>query len=119
MAAFLHRSAKRLGTGTMRGRLYDFGWHPGAVASDDAADGVRGDVFEIDPPSAAEVLARLDAYEGSEFARREAEVALEGGARTVCWTYLYAGSVNGRRRIASGEWLRRGGPGENRSAANG
>lgn len=119
MAAFLQRRARLLGSGTMRGRLYDFGWHPSAVASGDDADVVRGDVFELTDEAADEVIARLDEYEGSAFARREVEATLADGARTVCWMYLYTGAVDGRRRIASGDWLRRGGRAENLPAANG
>ncbi|HEX2203511.1 MAG TPA: gamma-glutamylcyclotransferase family protein [Longimicrobium sp.] len=105
MARLLRGHADLLGEGTTRARLHDLGEYPGAVASPDAADRVHGDVFALREPHADEVLAALDAYEGEAFERTEVEVALDSGAEVACWTYLFTGSVEGRPRIASGDYL--------------
>jgi len=78
------------------------------VLSDDADDVVHGEVFALDASSAAEVLARMDEYEGPQFERREVEALLESGETVRCWAYLYRGDVEGRERVASGDWGDRG-----------
>jgi gamma-glutamylcyclotransferase (GGCT)/AIG2-like uncharacterized protein YtfP len=103
-AALLRRSAVLLGRATIQGRLYAFGWHPSLVPSDDPADRVVGDVFEIRESEAESLIATLDEYEGPGFPRRQVEARLEDGRVVACWAYFYAGSVEGRERIASGEW---------------
>ena len=107
MALLLHRSAVLLGRATIQGRLYAFGWHPGLVPSDDPADRVTGDVFEIRAPEAERLTATLDEYEGPGFPRVEVEARLDDGRVVACWAYVYAESVEGRERIASGEWRAR------------
>lgn len=106
MARLLRGHADLVGGATIAARLYDFGWHPGAVASPDSADRVRGELFALREPHADEVLAALDAYEGEAFERVEVEAALATGETARCWTYLFTGSVAGRPRIASGDFLR-------------
>jgi gamma-glutamylcyclotransferase (GGCT)/AIG2-like uncharacterized protein YtfP len=114
MAALLHRHARWLGAGTIRARLYAVSWYSGAVPSGDPADAVHGDVFELDPSSADEVMARLDAYEGADFALRPVDVTM-GETRAAADAYLYAASVAGLPWIAHGDWLRRAAePGETR-----
>ncbi|MFH5210607.1 gamma-glutamylcyclotransferase family protein [Antrihabitans spumae] len=54
--------------------------HPIVVASDDAADGVYGTVFEITP----EELHSADTYEVDDYTR--VEVVLDSGTRA--WVYL-------------------------------
>jgi len=88
---------RRVGAGTIRGRLYDLGAYPGVVL-DDVAGEVRGEVFAVPD---AETLARMDAYEGyyagdavaSLFLRVRVAVALEGGASEDCWVYVYNGPL--------------------------
>ena len=77
----------------------------GRRASGDPADRVVGDAFALDPARAAEVLARLDEYEGAQYERREVEAALDTGEAVRCWAYLYVGGLEGCARIASGDWL--------------
>jgi len=104
-AADLHAHSTHLGAARLRGRLYALGWFPGAVASDDPADVVHGDVFALHPAHADTVLARLDAYEGPAFERRKVEARLETGAAVRCWIYLYTGELDDAERIAGGDWL--------------
>jgi gamma-glutamylcyclotransferase (GGCT)/AIG2-like uncharacterized protein YtfP len=88
---------RRVGAGTVRGRLYDLGAYPGVVL-DAAAAQVRGEVFAVPD---GETLARMDAYEGyyagdpaaSLFLRVRGAVALDGGASEDCWVYVYNGPL--------------------------
>jgi gamma-glutamylcyclotransferase (GGCT)/AIG2-like uncharacterized protein YtfP len=105
MARYFHQHASWLGEGRFQGRLYTLGWCPGAVLSDDPGDRVLGDAFALHPAHAAEVLARLDEYEGDEYERREVEVTLGSGRTVRCWAYLYVGGLEGGALIASGDWL--------------
>jgi gamma-glutamylcyclotransferase (GGCT)/AIG2-like uncharacterized protein YtfP len=107
LARHLHARSAHLGAARIQARLYALGWFPGAVASDDPADVVRGDLFALDPGRADALLARLDEYEGSGFERRETEARLETGESMRCWTYLYTGEVRGER-IDGGDWAGRG-----------
>ena len=106
MAALLHAHARWLGAGTIQARLYAISWYSGAVPSDDPADAVHGDVFALEPASAREVIARLDGYEGADFARRAVEVTA-GETRVAADAYLYAANVAGLPWIAHGDWRRR------------
>jgi len=91
---------RRIGLGTVRGRLYHLGAYPGVVL-DDSDSEVRGEVFAVPAP---ETLAQMDTYEGfyprdaaaSLFLRVKTAVALEGGASEACWIYIYNGPLPGR-----------------------
>ena len=94
----MHRwleSAEYLGTGRFRGRLYDVGSYPAAVASDDPADAVLGEVYRLREPAA--ILAELDRYEGCtptdpaphEYRRAAADIRLEAGPTVSAQIYLY------------------------------
>jgi gamma-glutamylcyclotransferase (GGCT)/AIG2-like uncharacterized protein YtfP len=112
MAAYLRAHATHAGRATLRGRLYDMGPYPGAVLSDDAADAVVGDVYELHPETADRVMAELDDYEGmnvedAAYTRREAEAVLESGEAVKCWVYVYVLPTEHLARIASGDWERR------------
>jgi gamma-glutamylcyclotransferase (GGCT)/AIG2-like uncharacterized protein YtfP len=107
MASLLHGHARHLGRGTIRARLYAVSWYAAAVASDDPADAVLGDVFELDAATAARVLATLDEYEGAEFERVDVDVAMADETRTAARAYLYAASVAGLSWIAHGDWPRK------------
>jgi gamma-glutamylcyclotransferase (GGCT)/AIG2-like uncharacterized protein YtfP len=106
MAALLHRHARHLGEGTIRACLYAVSWYSIAAASDDPDAVVHGDAFELDPAAAGEVLARLDAYEGSEFRRTAVEVRMGDETSVAAQAYLCAASVAGLRRIEHGDWRR-------------
>ena len=108
MAELLHRNSRHLGQGTVCGRLYVISWYGGMVPGEAADECVTGDAFELNPDSAARVLAGLDAYEGDGFERRTVEVTLDDETRVGAYAYLYAASVAGLPRVAHGDWLRRG-----------
>jgi gamma-glutamylcyclotransferase (GGCT)/AIG2-like uncharacterized protein YtfP len=106
MAALLHRHARHLGAGTIRAGLYAVSWYSVAAPCGDADAVVHGDVFELDPAAAVEVLAALDAYEGSGFRLTEVEVRMADETSVAARAYLSAASVAGLRRIEHGDWRR-------------
>jgi gamma-glutamylcyclotransferase (GGCT)/AIG2-like uncharacterized protein YtfP len=106
MAALLHRHARHLGAGTIRAGLYAVSWYSIAAPCDELDAVVHGDVFELDAAAAGEVLAALDAYEGSEFRRTAVEVRMEDETSVAAEAYLCAASVAGLRRIEHGDWRR-------------
>jgi len=93
-----------LGRAMIQGRRYELGEYPGAVLSDDPAEIVSGEVFLMPKvQEAAEVLARLDAYEdyrpddleNSLFLRQMTTATMEDGSRQECWVYIYNGTSDG------------------------
>src|SRR5690242_14359920 len=57
----LRAEADFMGAGTFRGRLYDVGTFPGAVASRSNAERVSGEIYRLRDPARA--FRMLDAYE--------------------------------------------------------
>lgn len=91
---------RRVGRGTIQGRLYDAGSYPAFVPSDDPADRVAGVLLELDAGAAA--LERLDAYEGVAdglYERRRVTVRLHDTTRDA-WVYVYCRPLAGLPRIA-------------------
>jgi gamma-glutamylcyclotransferase (GGCT)/AIG2-like uncharacterized protein YtfP len=101
-----------VGKGFVRGRLYDLGGYPGAVADSSAKGRILGTVMEL--PEDESVLARLDAYEGfdpktpetSEYIREKQAVELKTGGTVDCWFYRYNRKPRDLPRVESGEWGR-------------
>jgi len=91
------------GMGTFRGRLYDFGRFPGAVASAKDSDRIVGEIYRLKP--AAKALTLLDDYEGNLFRRKQISALLESKRKIFTWLYLYAGPVDARCRIPSGDYV--------------
>ena len=93
------------------------GSYPAAVASEDPADTVLGEVYLLREPAAT--LAVLDQYEGCsandamphEYRRTEAVIRLETGAVILAQIYLYqpqtTASPGSRRATISNGWRRR------------
>lgn len=88
------RQFKRVGSGTIRGFLYDLGEYPG-VRLDANGKEVCGEVFEF---SDVAILSALDTYEGYEahnptrslFVRKQCHVRLkENDGQLLCWVYEY------------------------------
>jgi gamma-glutamylcyclotransferase (GGCT)/AIG2-like uncharacterized protein YtfP len=92
------RRLRYVAAGTISGRRYELGSYPGVVLTEEAAETVRGEVFEVPD---AKTLALLDVYEdyrrddvaGSLFVRVETTVTLDGGASLRCWVYVYHGML--------------------------
>jgi gamma-glutamylcyclotransferase (GGCT)/AIG2-like uncharacterized protein YtfP len=119
-----------VGSGSVRGRLYDLGEYPGAVVSRTSPSVIKGKVFEL--PEDQQVLSSIDTYEGfdpdhprsSLFVRKRWPVTLADGSRMMCWIYTYNRNPADARLIASGSYSpgngsrkRRSAPGRSRSAA--
>lgn len=124
------RCMKRVGSGSVRGKLYDLGEYPGAVVSRTSPSVIKGKVFEL--PEDQGVLSSIDAYEGfdpnhpqgSLFIRKRWPVTLADGSRMMCWIYTYNRKPGDARLITSGSYRRGNGSrkrrtdsGRSRSAA--
>lgn len=107
------RGMRRVGRASIAGRLYDAGWYPAAVPSDDPDERIAGELYAMDADAADGLLAALDAYEGchadapdeSLFVRRIVQAAGEGGDRRAAWAYFFSRPVGGLPRVASGDWI--------------
>lgn len=112
MHRLIARQSRFVGRATIPGRLYRIENYPGWVASDGDADQVVGELYRMigDP---AELLARLDDYEGcgetgpraTHFIREMHPVTLTDGRTIDAWIYRYAGPTTGLAPIAAGDWI--------------
>ena len=81
--------------GAVRGHLRESGWgaelgYPGLVLDEGGAE-VAGSV--LFSPALAASWERLDAFEGSEYVRRQARVTLGGGGSVRANVYVLRNSV--------------------------
>ena len=84
-----------VGPGTIVGVLHDLGPYPAVTLDTTKGQRVKGTVFAL--PNAAEMLPRLDEYEGflpnnpadSLFVRSKHLVNLDDGTKRLCWVYIY------------------------------
>jgi gamma-glutamylcyclotransferase (GGCT)/AIG2-like uncharacterized protein YtfP len=103
------RRLRRVGKGSVRGRLYDLGEYPGAVLSRNGPL-VVGQVFEL--PDDPEILSRLDEYEGfdparpkgSLFLRKRCLVKLQNGKKLLCWMYTYNRAPGAAPAVGNGDY---------------
>jgi gamma-glutamylcyclotransferase (GGCT)/AIG2-like uncharacterized protein YtfP len=107
MHALLERDVAWVAEARIRGRLYDLGAFPG-FADGSRDDLVQGELYRITAPDPERLLDALDRYEGRSFERVVREVEPLQGAPVRAWVYLFAGSLRGRKRIESGDYLNRG-----------
>ena len=110
-AVFLHKNAERLGNGTLKGKLYDLGWYPGAIAATDGGFEIRGEIFRLPAEKAGEIIAQLDEYEcyGEEFEEpneflRQTVEADQDGVKFQCQTYLFNRSTEEAIFIPGGDY---------------
>jgi gamma-glutamylcyclotransferase (GGCT)/AIG2-like uncharacterized protein YtfP len=111
MARLLSANADFLGDAKCRGRLYLVKHYPGLVLSDDPADIVFGELYRLRERDA--LLGEFDMYEAcgegfaqpTEYLRQMLQVALDDGAVSEVWTYVYNWPVTNFPRIASGRFL--------------
>ena len=108
MARLLAQRGHYVGPAKVAGRLYDLGRYPGMLESQDDADWVHGDLYDLG--DGADTLAQLDAYELEEsplpayFERQLGRAILADGSAIAAWIYWYRGKVNESQRIASGRY---------------
>jgi len=111
-ASYLKTNCSFYAKGRFKGRLYDIGEYPGAVADSRCSDYVYGSVYIIG--DAVLVLKCLDDYEGygpeqeqpNLFVREAIDIESDKGIING-WCYLYNLPVDGLRIIASGNYLTR------------
>ncbi|MEZ4587502.1 MAG: gamma-glutamylcyclotransferase family protein [Gemmatimonadales bacterium] len=111
--AMVGGQASYLCTTRAPGALYDLGPYPG-MAPAPAGETTVGEVYRLPAVGAADLLARLDEYEGVRstevdrcvYERRAIELPVEGRPRRA-WTYVLRAVPPGARPIASGDWLDR------------
>jgi gamma-glutamylcyclotransferase (GGCT)/AIG2-like uncharacterized protein YtfP len=103
------RTLRAVGAARLRGRLYDLGPYPGAIADPSAADWIHGEVVECTADSPP--LAWFDAYEDvvpdapeRGIFRRERHAVETDAGPVECWVYLLVRAPTAAPRIASGEW---------------
>ncbi len=97
---FRMAGAEFVAAGTVRGRLYGIDWYPGLVL-DDSAEEITGEVYQVCPG----LLESLDAFEGGEYRRVRAMVALADEKTVSAWVWEWLGEIDEFRRITSGDWL--------------
>jgi len=108
-AIYLKQNCSYYSKGKFRGRLYNLGEYPGAIADENYPGYVYGRIFEL--KDTAEALKYLDDYEGfgkdqqqpNLFIREMVEVETDNGLIN-CWVYLYNLPVEGFRVIESGDY---------------
>jgi len=113
MARLLSRSADFIGEARCQGRLHLVKHYPGLVLSDDPTEVVFGELYRLRAPD--QLLREFDMYEAcgegfaepTEYVRRMLPVALEDGAVSEAWTYIYNWPVAHLSRIASGRFKER------------
>jgi gamma-glutamylcyclotransferase (GGCT)/AIG2-like uncharacterized protein YtfP len=111
MYHLLARYAKFIGEATYQGLLFKIDYYPGAVASDNPAHKVLGEVYCLLAPDL--VLRKLDQYEEcgpgflapTEYIRVEQVVTLSSGEQIIVWMYIYNRSTQGLTLIPSGNFL--------------
>lgn len=114
MSKFLNKHSEFIGNAYFTGRLYDLGWYPGAVASDNPSERVYGNVFKL--KNTDEVFKVLDDYEGvgntstyhNEYKRELINAYLDDGERLKIWVYIYNASTKDLKRIFSGNYMDKG-----------
>jgi len=94
------------------GVLYQISTYPGAVASRQPAQHVRGELYAL--ADAVRAFELLDAHEecGATdpqphlFVRQRHPVTTAAGHSVKAWLYVYNRRVDGLRKIDSGDWLK-------------
>ncbi|HKK44462.1 MAG TPA: gamma-glutamylcyclotransferase family protein [Balneolaceae bacterium] len=108
----LKRYGKAKGKAVFRGKLYDVGSYPAAIASKDETDEVFGEVYKLTRPEF--VFEKLDIYEGyfpgkiekSDYIRKKVTIScFEEETTLKAWTYLYNKSVDKLPPISNGKYL--------------
>jgi len=118
MGSLLRRHATRIGTGSIRARLYIVpdpfdrtNAYPGAMPSGDASERVYGEVYAISGDS-GRLLATLDEFEHCsqerpephEFMRRTVPVTMQDGTSLPATVYLYTWDVSRARFVPGGRF---------------
>ena len=106
------RKLRRIGSGQIPGRLYDFGAYPGAILAAFGLPTIKGAVYEL--LGGMKLLRQLDATEEfderypdrSLFVRKKRMIRLEDGRRLLAWIYEYNHDPSAGTLIPSGDYRR-------------
>ncbi len=109
---YISRYFSLIGNAKVKGKLYDMGQYPAAIATDEN-NFIVGELYEIkDEEEFDWALAQLDDYEGlnveiGEMAlyKREMVTVIINDTTEQAWIYWFAGSVEGKPIIANGDML--------------
>lgn len=112
MLHFIEKHSTFVGIGTVQGRLYNILTYPGMLPSDDPADQVFGEVYELHHPG--KIFAQLDPYERCgpddpqphEYRRSQTEATLTDDSTVRVWVYWYNHNILEENRIDSGDYLK-------------
>lgn len=105
----LHKLSTFQGNGSFPGLLYNAGWYPAAIYSEESNFSVFGEVYKLQ--NSADLIKELDEYEdvfedekSSLYVRKIISVKIEDQLFLDCWVYLYNQSVADLARIESGHF---------------
>jgi gamma-glutamylcyclotransferase (GGCT)/AIG2-like uncharacterized protein YtfP len=109
--AYLQQHCSLLQPGKLKGRLYDIGDYPGAIADAGSDHYVHGSIYLMDKPEM--ILEFIDDYEGfgddqtqpNLFIRIQADIETDT-SKVECWVYVYNLAVEHLLRIRSGRYLK-------------
>jgi gamma-glutamylcyclotransferase (GGCT)/AIG2-like uncharacterized protein YtfP len=95
-------------------RLYQVSYYPAAVPSNNSADQVVGELYQLTQPEL--LLPALDNYEEcsphftqpQEYRREQQNITPDNGDSVVAWVYVYNRSTDGLALIQSGDFLNAG-----------
>ena len=99
----------------MKGDLFDIGSYPGVISSKKSGCRVVGEIYKArDKNGIDSMLKILDEYEGydktcpdeCEYVRTKKWVKLNSGVRRLSWLYIYNRSVESKKHIAGGDYIR-------------
>jgi gamma-glutamylcyclotransferase (GGCT)/AIG2-like uncharacterized protein YtfP len=110
---YLTRYFHLIGDAIVRGRLYDNGSYPVAVATADEHY-INGELYQLNDPSEFEwAIEQLDDYEGLNVEEGETTVykrdltdVFHSGKQSVAWVYWYNQSVDDMPAIETGDILK-------------
>jgi gamma-glutamylcyclotransferase (GGCT)/AIG2-like uncharacterized protein YtfP len=107
--AYLQQHCKLLQSGKFKGRLYDTGDYPGAIANADSEQYVHGSIYLMNEPE--KILEFIDDYEGfgDDQAQPNLFIRIQTGIETdtstvECWVYVYNLPVGHLPQIKSGRY---------------
>ncbi|WP_215395900.1 gamma-glutamylcyclotransferase family protein [Rheinheimera oceanensis] len=111
MYQLLAQHSRFIGKARYQARLYQVDYYPGAVPSNNAADQVVGELYQLQQPEP--LLAALDNYEECspqftpphEYRRELQSIMPENGGRVLAWVYVYNRNTDGLTLIQNGDFL--------------
>jgi gamma-glutamylcyclotransferase (GGCT)/AIG2-like uncharacterized protein YtfP len=110
---YLYNYFTLLGEAVVKGKFYDKGAYPVALATD-TDDYINGELYLADDEESFQwAIAQLDDYEGlnveageSPLYKRELVTVYQNGIPSIAWIYWYNRSVEGFDEIITGDILK-------------